>query len=76
MDSVIELVGVDRITMPPTIIEKLSTTTKQIDVKLSVDKAKVCDLQKVNLDEKVFRWDMNGNYYLTILIILILTIRK
>jgi len=62
MDSVLELVGVDRITLPPTILEKLASTNQQLEVKLSEEKAKSLDLTKISLDEKTFRWEMNGKY--------------
>ncbi len=61
MESVLELVGVDRITMPPAILEKLCATSRQIEVKLTEEKSKACDTNKVTLDEKRFRWDLNGN---------------
>ena len=60
MESILELIGVDRLTMPPTIIEKLANCNKQCEVKLSEEKAKKCDIKKVSLDEKTFRWDLNG----------------
>ena len=60
MESVLELVGIDRITLAPAIIEKLASTQKNLDVKLTEDYAKSCDIKKLNFDEKVFRWEMNG----------------
>jgi transaldolase len=60
MESVLQLVGCDRITLAPAIIEKLTAATFDIDVKLTEEKAKLMDLEKITLDEKTFRWNMNG----------------
>jgi transaldolase len=58
-ESVLELSGCDRITMPPTIIEKLQGLNLNAGKKLITEEAKKSDIKKLNLDEKTFRWMMN-----------------
>ncbi len=58
-DSVLELAGCDRITMPPNIIEKLQELSSPVQPKLRADEAKLSDIKKISLNEKTFRWMMN-----------------
>lgn len=58
-ESTLELTGCDRITMPPTIIEKLQNLNLPVEKKLIVEEAKKLDLKKINVDEKTFRWMLN-----------------
>lgn len=58
-ESVLELSGCDRITMPPAIIEKLQALNKPSESKLNVEEAKKSDIAKLSLDEKTFRWMLN-----------------
>ena len=43
----------------PALLEKLSQSTESVEVHLDKKKAASCDLEKVTVDEKVFRWQMN-----------------
>jgi transaldolase len=58
-ESVLELSGCDRITMPPSIIEKLQASKSTVEKKLTVEDAKAMDITKISLDEKSFRWQLN-----------------
>ncbi len=58
-ESVLELSGIDRITMPPGIIEKLQGLNLDVSTKLSVSMAKDQDISKIDLNEKTYRWMLN-----------------
>lgn len=57
--QILGLAGCDLLTISPSLLEKLSTSTEKVEVYLSEEQAAECDLQKVFVDEKVFRWQMN-----------------
>ncbi len=54
-----QLAGVDRLTISPDLLSQLQNDTAVLDVKLSEAVAKASDQQKINMDEKTFRWMMN-----------------
>ena len=59
-ESVLELAGCDRITMPPGIIEKLSAMNVEVAPKLIREEVKKIDsLEKIHLDDKSYRWMLN-----------------
>jgi transaldolase len=43
----------------PSLLEKLATSTEKVEVYLDEAKPKESDLEKVEVDEKTFRWQMN-----------------
>ena len=43
----------------PTLLEKLSDSTEKVEVHLDKKKAEGSKLEKVTVDEKTFRWQMN-----------------
>ncbi|XP_008291592.1 transaldolase [Stegastes partitus] len=53
------LAGCDLLTISPGLLAELSEDHSAVAAVLSVDKAMACDLQKVHLDEKDFRWQHN-----------------
>lgn len=55
--SVLEISGCDRITIPPNIIEKLATVNDEVIKKL--DEKNLKESKKINIDEKLFRWMLN-----------------
>lgn len=57
--QIIELAGCDLLTISPDLLAKLSETESAVDVKLTEEKAKASDMQKIEMSEKVFRWMMN-----------------
>lgn len=60
-ESVMELSGCDRITIPPGVIQKLDKMNVDVVGKLDVESSKgVQNLVKLdNVDEKTFRWKLN-----------------
>jgi transaldolase len=60
-ESVLELAGCDRITIPPGIIQKLDKMEVTFDRKLDVESSKKMDdiLKLDEVDEKTFRWILN-----------------
>jgi transaldolase len=58
-ESVLELTGCDRITMPPSIIEKLANMNTEVQPKLLREEAKTSPVQKIELTEKTYRWMLN-----------------
>jgi transaldolase len=58
-ESVLELSGCDRITMPPSIIENLQKMQVEATQKLSVAEAKKMEIPKIQVNEKIFRWILN-----------------
>lgn len=58
-ESVLELAGCDRITMPPTILEKLASIDTQVEKKICADNASSVNFSNRQIDEKSFRWLLN-----------------
>ena len=58
-ESVLELSGIDRITMPPGIIEKLSAMTDMVEAKLGKLTVDADKIVKIDVSEKNFRWLLN-----------------
>jgi transaldolase len=57
-ESVLELAGIDRITMPPNIIEKLEKMDVTVERKVGLDNQDE-DIKKIEVNEKTFRWMVN-----------------
>lgn len=57
--QILGLAGCDLLTISPSLLEKLSKSTEEVEVYLDEEKATKSDLDKVEVDEKVFRWQMN-----------------
>jgi transaldolase len=58
-ESALELAGCDRLTMPPAVIEKISLMKDNFEVKLNEEFVKSESTEKLNIDEKSFRWLVN-----------------
>jgi transaldolase len=60
-ESVLELSGCDRITIPPGIIQKLEILNLPVEKKLDAESCKNLEnIEKLNyIDEKTFRWNLN-----------------
>ena len=54
-----ELAGSDLLTISPDLLEKLQNTEGQLERKLSPETAKNSDAEKIDIDEKAFRWHLN-----------------
>ena len=57
--QIIELAGCDLLTISPELLQKLADGTAPVTRKLSPDSARDSDLQKLDLDEKTFRFMLN-----------------
>jgi len=59
--QILELAGCDCLTISPELMEELSKSTDSVERKLSPEKAKAANVEKLELDEKRFRWLLNEN---------------
>src|SRR5229473_2012563 len=59
--QIIELVGSDLLTISPELMEQLSQSYEPLERKLDPEKAKESDVQRLELDEKKFRYLVNDN---------------
>ena len=57
--QILALAGCDLLTIAPDLLDKLAKADGEIPRRLSPDKAKAQALDKVNWDEKAFRWEHN-----------------
>jgi transaldolase len=57
--EIIELAGCDLLTISPQLLAELELSNIEIEAKLNVDQAKSQEIEKINLDEKTFRWLLN-----------------
>ncbi|XP_013405913.1 probable transaldolase [Lingula anatina] len=58
-EQITALAGCDLLTISPSLLEKLSSSNEKVTVYLSEKQAKQCELTKINMDEKTFRWMLN-----------------
>ena len=59
--QILELAGCDCLTISPELMEALAKSTDQVERKLTPEKAKSAKIDKMQLDEKKFRWMLNDN---------------
>ena len=59
--QILELAGCDCLTISPELMEELSKFTEPVERKLIPEKAKSAMIEKLELDEKKFRWMLNDN---------------
>jgi transaldolase len=57
--QILALAGCDLLTIAPDLLKKLSEVEAEVPRQLSPEKAKAQTVDKVNLDEKTFRWEHN-----------------
>jgi transaldolase len=57
--EIVELAGCDLLTISPNLLEQLANSTDPIEVKLSSEKAKASNFERVTFDEKTFRFEFN-----------------
>lgn len=53
------LAGCDLLTIGPSLLAKLADSDEKLEKRLSATAAKKMDIEKVDMDEKTFRWMMN-----------------
>jgi transaldolase len=56
VEQVIALAGCDLLTISPDLLEGLSSVQGEVEPRLTVEKAKASNVERVHLDEKAFRW--------------------
>src|SRR5204863_1266337 len=59
--QILELAGCDCLTISPELMEELSKSNEPVERKLTLEKAKSAKIEKLELDEKKFRWLLNDN---------------
>ena len=59
--QILELAGCDCLTISPELMEELSKSMEPIERKLTPEKAKAAKVDRLQLDEKTFRWMLNDN---------------
>jgi transaldolase len=59
--QILELAGCDCLTISPELMEELSKSTNPVERKLTPEKAKAATVDRLELDEKKFRWLLNEN---------------
>jgi transaldolase len=59
--QILELAGCDCLTISPELMEELSKSKEPVERKLIPEKAKSAKVEKLELDEKTFRWMLNDN---------------
>jgi len=59
--QILELAGCDCLTISPELMEELSKPKEPVERKLTPEKAKSAKIEKLELDEKKFRWMLNEN---------------
>ncbi|GAA4033933.1 transaldolase [Actimicrobium antarcticum] len=59
--QILELAGCDLLTISPELLQKLAENSTTVSRKLSPEIAQLADLQKVSLDEKAFRTQLNDD---------------
>jgi transaldolase len=59
--QILELVGCDCLTISPELMEELAKSNEPVERKLTPEKAKSANIERLRLDEKKFRWMLNDN---------------
>lgn len=57
--EIVELAGCDLLTISPKFLDELAASDEPLEQKLSIDHAKNSDIEKIQMDEKLFRWMLN-----------------
>ena len=59
--QILELAGCDCLTISPELMEELSKSAEPVERKLTPEKAETANVDRLELDEKKFRWLLNEN---------------
>ena len=59
--QILELAGCDCLTISPELMDELSKSNEPVERKLTPEKAKSAKIDKLEFDEKKFRWMLNDN---------------
>src|SRR6202165_5107630 len=61
VSQILELAGCDALTVSPELMKELSDSFEPVERKLNPEQAKAAKIDKLDLDEKKFRWLLNEN---------------
>jgi transaldolase len=61
VSQILELAGCDLLTISPDLLEKLAESDGPVERKLDPEKAKSANIERLELDEKKFRYLFNDN---------------
>jgi len=61
VSQILQLAGCDALTISPELMKELSESTEPVERKLDPEKAKAAKIDRLDLDEKKFRWLLNEN---------------
>ena len=61
ISQILELAGCDLLTISPDLLEELQNNDGEVERRLSVDEAKDSDIERLDLDEKTFRYLLNDD---------------
>jgi len=59
VEEILELAGCDRLTIAPALLGTLTGCTDAVEQKLDASKSTDLDIEKIEMNEKTFRWMMN-----------------
>ena len=59
--EIINLVGCDKLTISPSLLEELNKSEGDLDQKLSQNQSSQIDIDRINVNESSFRWHLNEN---------------
>lgn len=59
IDEILELAGCDRLTIAPSLLEKLENSTDEVKQKLNARSATEKDIERIEMSEETFRWMLN-----------------
>lgn len=63
--EVIALAGCDLLTISPKLLEELDASNATVEQKLDSEQAKASNLERIDMDEKTFRWMLNEDQMAT-----------
>lgn len=63
-EQVLELAGCDFLTVSPQLLEELANA--HLEVKRILDSSKISHMERINTDEKTFRWMLNEDEMATV----------
>ena len=60
-DQIVELAGCDLLTISPDLLEELDGRDGELTRKLNAEDARAAEVDPIDIDEKTFRWMLNGD---------------
>lgn len=60
-NEILEIAGCDLITISPSLMQELKDSQESISLKLDASQSSGMDIEKMEVDEKTFRWELNND---------------